>query len=613
MKVRISKKQENVKENANEPIHLYSINPLAGIKDIKRLYGNLRIFSKLILTYLILLVIVCSVSLLALQITLKVYDEQLYLKSVQVLNFFIKSTENEYKNVEKLSLNTAMDSNIQEQLTKIKTNLPQYDQLKQINTLKDKLLLQSLSERNLSSISFIDNNGQEFTVGKNPPVIEDMKKNDVITKADQAKGGYVFVEPNTDFEYLISARKILKYENVSLEPLGTLIFSCNIKEAVNQNFNVLQNDKTQLYIYSEGKLIFKNGTSSKNPSINLDLSENQGYSIHTINGKKYFISFVTSEYMKWTYVSLLPYDEVYKNNIMVKNILILIFIALFIITICVSYKIAKNITRPIEDLTSSMKQLERADFKNVEEALSDYHRTDEVGYLQKEFVIMINRINDLIKENYEKQILIKDTEYRALQAQINPHFLYNTLSSINWLIKTAANDDASMMVMSLSCMLRAALGKQLMIPLDEEAHLLESYINIQKIRYEDRAEFYVNIDKDHMKYLVPNMILQPIVENSINYGVENMLEICTISITSRDIGEDIEIIIDDNGPGIENNTMEKLRNSEIPSKGSGIGLKNIDDRLKLIFGEDYGVKIESESGIGTRIIIRIPKGDESYV
>ena len=570
-------------------------------------YYNLKIFYKLILNNLLLLGVVFSISLLSLQITLKIYDEQLYLKSVQVLNFFITGTENDFKSIERFSFNIALDPDIQDQLAVIKNSLPKYDRFKEITTLKDKLLLQSLSEKNLSGVTFIDTLGYEYTVGKNPPPPVTSIKNELISKAKANKGGNVFVEPTQSFEFLTSAREILQFKNVSLDPLGTLIFYCNIKDIVNQNFNALQNDKTQLHIYSGHRLIYANtgGIGAIDP--NLCTNEKQGYFIINIKVKKNFVSYVTSDFMKWTYVSLLPYDNFYSKNIKLRNILILSFIVLFFITIYISYKTARNITKPIEDLTSSMKQVENGDFQNVETDLSDHKRTDEVGCLQKDFVIMINRINELIKENYEKQLFIKDTEYKALQAQINPHFLYNTLSSINWLIETGKNEGASQMIMSLSSLLRASDSKKPVICIDEEVELLKSYVDIQKIRYEDRAEFIIDIKDQHKQYLIPRMTLQPLVENCINYGVENMRDLCTITVSSKENESDLEIYIEDNGPGIEKDFLEKIRKFEITPKSTGIGLKNINDRLKLLFGEESGIQINSEVGKGTTIIIKLPK------
>jgi two-component system sensor histidine kinase YesM len=571
-------------------------------------YHNLRIFYKLLLNYLALLVIVCFISFLSLQITLKIYDEQLYLKSSQVLSFFMTSMENEFKNIEKFSLNIAEDSTIQDQLDEITYMLADNDRLSELTLLKDKLLLHSLSERSLSSLTYVDTTGKEYTVGKSPPEIEESRKKKVIAEAKEMKGANIFYQPDLEFKFLISARQILQYKNLTLKPLGTLYFTYNIEELVNQNFTVLQNDKTQLDIFFDGEPIYINNAEFAANWLGRAEQNKQGYFLQKMSGKKYFISYITSDYMKWTYVSILPYNTIYQNNITLRSVLILVFVVLFLTTIYVSYRIARNITKPIENLTLTMQGLEHdGNIGNLQEKLIYSEWKDEVGFLQKEFSSMIARINDLIKENYEKQLLIKDTEYKALLAQINPHFLYNTLNSLYWLAKTGENENVSRMIMALGELLRAAINANPVICIDEEVELVQSYVNIQKMRYSGRAEFLIDISDSHRQYLIPRMTLQPLVENAINYGVENMLGVCTVSIRSMDRDSDLELTVEDNGPGVEPELLEKLKRFEIHSKSTGIGLKNINDRLKFLYGDAYGIKIESEAGKGTKIIIRIPK------
>jgi len=582
------------------------INIAIFFKNIKENYRNMRIFRKLLIANFLILAAFSLIGFMAVQITITIYNEQLYKKSVQVLGQFTTGVEKNLKDIEKFSLDTSLDSEIQDQLSKLITSPNDYDEFVGASKLEKKLLLQSLSTKTLSSVSYVNVRGKNFTLGENSGFISSDMMDTLITKAIAAKGGYVYIQPDLNSKYIYSSREILQYANTSLQPLGTLLFSCDLNEIIMENYHVLPDDKTSLCIYSDQKLIYQNNSKLKF-SVSSIKGKEQGYSVSSINGKKYFVSFIKSQYPDWTYVSMLPYDTMFKSNIILGYVMVSCFVCLFLLSVYLSYKIARNITKPIEDLTVSMKQAETGNFQNVKAELLNYDRTDEVGYLQKDFLKMIRKINTLIEENYEKQLIIKDTEYKALQSQIEPHFLYNTLSSINWLSRTGKCEEISELVISLGGLLRASISKTAAILIEEEVQLLEYYINIQKVRYQDRAQFSVNIDKNHFQYIVPRMILQPIVENSIKYGVENMLEICNISVESSDEGENIKIVITDNGPGMNEEFLQRLRRFDVETKSTGIGLKNIDDRLKIVFGKKYGLYFDSQTGKGTTVTITIPK------
>jgi two-component system sensor histidine kinase YesM len=213
----------------------------------------------------------------------------------------------------------------------------------------------------------------------------------------------------------------------------------------------------------------------------------------------------------------------------------------------------------------------------------------------------------LIYENYEKQLMLKDTQYKALQAQINPHFLYNTLNAINWMIKSKMNDEASKMIVALGDLLRAAFIKEPLISVQQEVELLNSYIAIQKIRYDKRAEFIITLDGELQHYAIPRMILQPLVENAISYAVDQSLELCKIKISLFEQRDRLVIEVEDDGPGMEPELLEKVRHFEMKPIGNGIGLKNIKERLNLIFEQQFEFDIDSTLGEGTKVRIVVPR------
>ena len=237
----------------------------------------------------------------------------------------------------------------------------------------------------------------------------------------------------------------------------------------------------------------------------------------------------------------------------------------------------------------------------------DNHYQGEIGQLGDSFNSMVDKINELLQLVYAEQKQKREAEMKILREQIKPHFLYNTLDSIQWMAKRYQATDIVETVRALSNFFRISLssGKEY-ITLREEMTLVLSYLDVQKFRYEDLFEYEPVFDEQLLDCMVPRLILQPLVENAIYYGIEDSLEKCTIRVTVREEPGSIFYRVEDSGPGMSPETLQAVRDGTVKSKGNGIGLANIRERLKLLF-EDSEFTIDSVSGEGTRVEIRIPK------
>ena len=203
------------------------------------------------------------------------------------------------------------------------------------------------------------------------------------------------------------------------------------------------------------------------------------------------------------------------------------------------------------------------------------------------------------------------SELKFLKSQINPHFLYNTLDSITWMIEGGKNEEASFMITQLAKLFRISLSKgHTIIPVRDELLHAKSYMNIQKVRYKNKFEVSFEVDEEIMDYCAVKLVLQPLLENAIYYGVGNMDEDDggMIIVSGKKKDEDILITIEDNGMGMREEVLENILtdNSKVPKHGSGVGVINVHSRIRLMFGEEYGLSIESEPDEGTRVTIRIP-------
>jgi two-component system sensor histidine kinase YesM len=368
----------------------------------------------------------------------------------------------------------------------------------------------------------------------------------------------------------------------------------------------------EFLIVRDSNIIFPKETNSlfKEAAMSLDSEKvDSGYQIKKIDKKNYFLVHIKSNYFDWGYLNVIPFNQIFENINKVKTFLVIIFILMFVVVTIFGIRFARNITIPLENLVASMQYVKVGDFKEASRnALkTPIMQDDEVGKLQQNFQTMIQQIDELINENYSKQLTIKETEFKALQAQINPHFLYNTLESINWLAKGNGQTQISRMVEALGFLLRNSISlKQPLITIEEELNVVSNYVIIQKYRFEERLDFHMEVDSDIGGFYIPKLTLQPLVENAIHYALEPKIDPCKISVYSIVEKESIKLVVEDEGPGMESTFIEKLKRGEVKTRGQGVGLSNINDRIKLAYGEKYGIEIESEPNKGTKVIIVLP-------
>ena len=230
---------------------------------------------------------------------------------------------------------------------------------------------------------------------------------------------------------------------------------------------------------------------------------------------------------------------------------------------------------------------------------------------------MVDKINTLIRQVYQEKIAQKNAEVQALQAQINPHFLYNTLDSVNWMLIDREEYDISDIIISLGSLMRYCIeDENAFVPLDREVEYVISYLKIQKNRLEDKLEYQVQVDNALREEKVPKLILQPMVENAITHGIEPRRQKGKVSILIRDAGEEILVTVEDDGIGMTPEQLNHLKEElpDLEKEGhTGIGLRNVDRRIRLHYGEQYRIRIESVYGEGTSIHLRIPKEAFSHV
>lgn len=269
--------------------------------------------------------------------------------------------------------------------------------------------------------------------------------------------------------------------------------------------------------------------------------------------------------------------------------------------------ISHLLSRPLQQLETAMEQFEQdADGFTYQPVAG----TREVQELSDSFGHMVGRIQKLMTTVREEEIDLRKTELKALQAQINPHFLYNTLDSIAWMCERGKNADAVKMVHALARLFRISISRgHELIPIEKELQHAESYLLIQKFRYKNQFTYHFTVDESCLHCLCNKITLQPIIENSITHGLDLMVEPGHIEIEVCADGEDILFKVSDDGIGMSQEQVAELLKNE-PSDRTGIGIKNVNDRLRIYFGPQYGISIDSVPDEGTTVTIRMPRVPE---
>lgn len=513
--------------------------------------------------------------------------------------------------------------------------------MKEINSVTDFAIIQdglqdllkyppgsvtSVQKKELNSYIMLHTQITSFTLYNNSKMVyqtdhasvnipfETLVKLDLYKEAIEMNGRPLWIAPgennwstNRNGELLV-IRKIRDYH--TLEDIGTLLVTVKADlldqvfwEASVDGDIILLNEDGQIAYSKSGRLI---GDFIANYGIGFNKLSNNEYVIQPFIGESSFIASIESARIGWNIVAVTPEKHIFQEVQLVRNIVIVVIMFLVMMAFLFEKLFISKLVQTILKTVRGLRQVEEGNFREITEIKQN---NDEVGLLIYGFNSMSRQIKDLIAQVEREQSQKKEAEMSALVAQINPHFIYNSLESINSLAILHGNRDISRMVVSLGKLLRISISENKeLIPLYMELEHIDHYMRIQKYRFEDQFEFKLEMREDLKYMMTQKLIIQPIVENSLYHAIEQMSEKGEIIVKVIEDNNDIVIFVIDNGPGFAH--QELLRLSEIYSKNSAnsrVGIKNVHNRLSIRFGQRYGVIVCSAKGFGTTVQIRIPK------
>ena len=448
----------------------------------------------------------------------------------------------------------------------------------------------------------------------------DYSKLDWYAKAVAKPQDAIITGPNrhsffdTDDEVISLSREVQSYENGTFR--GVILINlnmnkiteiCNSFQEKQENFICIINDKGELvYEQQNGKERFAFDEKENRQELNTALGKTKE-SCFRLNyrGEKYLVTRTDMKTTGWTLVSMVPYKSVMSETMAISGVMILAVVITLIVTLLLLNRILTGVVKPLKKLEKYMVQVNPDNMDQRMEIITD----DEIGHLSMKFNQMMDRIRNLKEQVIKEQEDKRKYELQALQAQINPHFLYNTLDSIIWMAET---NDSNIVAMTeaLAKLFRISLNKgNEEISLERELEHVKNYLIIQSMRYADKFTYEISAEPGVERCRTIKLILQPIVENCIYHGIKKKRGTGKITIRAYRREQNLIIEVSDDGCGMPEEICRKILSDEIESEnisGSGIGVKNVNERIQLRFGKKYGLSYSSEEGVGTTVTYVLP-------
>ncbi len=584
-----------------------------------KFYKNLSIRNKLISTLLVqILIPLVLIGYLSYKNSESIINDNSANYSRDILNMIQLRLDDYTHNLTNISQDLLYEDKI---YTALKSSTDSDDPIQQYeyeNTINSYLKMVVISRSEIRSICIFSNDGKEYYQDDNTKEAgssADIPYSKMLAKARQMKGKpYIYVvseDKKAKAIYLV--RQINDRDHFG--ELGLLVLKIKT-ELLDEVYQGLTGNLQNIMILSPDMDLIAS-------RINDDLSVYSGILSDKINGESgglidqksgLSVSYITLKNTGWKVVAYVTLDELYKDaNTLRRNIVMLCAIVILVLTVLTIF-IAFDIVKPINRLVKGMKKVQAGE-GNVQ--IKD-DRGDELGFLNKAFNEMSSEIDHLVNWVYREQLTRKEAELKALQSQINPHFLFNTLEAINWLAQLNNVPEISDTVSDLSDLMEGSIGRDdRLITIKEEFTYADKYISLQKRRFGDRIELVKNIQPEVNSIKIPRLLIQPLIENAVYHGIERIRGKGIITLNAEKFDDFVSIEVIDNGAGMEREDLEQLNErlsmdndtyfkSLSDKRSKSIGIENVNRRIKLFYGENYGLNIESEAGKFTKAVVIIP-------
>lgn len=568
-----------------------------------RFWQNLRLRAKFLLILLVGIVPVGIVAIVTLYIPLRAYDRQLYKSSAQMISLFAEQIQDELMDYEDISYRILTDTALQENLSIMKEAAP--GTLTWINAqtkVANRVAYYSLWFSNAVSFQLKTSRGNSYNHFFEVSAGSDELTEERITAAVNHRGRFVWLTEEGAQTRLFLVREIREMQDMDLDTLGCLLIEVDFPALVEQyNHSMAQMGvMPRCAVYNDGLCLYASDAAIQTLGVGED-----GYTYMKLDGQPMLcVRYTSSNGMK--YVTLVDYSGIRATTLVAVSVTILCILAAALLTLAVSTGLIDNILNDLQLLLQKFDAFAISGEPVTTHNSPYQRRLDEIGDLHRGFDWMTRVWTRVNHEKEEQRHLLQEKQIQQLRAQIRPHFLYNTLESIYCLAQNLEDQRIAVMTNALGKLLRSSLNdKRDVITVSEDLQVTRDYLSIQQIRYGERLQVEYDFPQDILPCRIPAMTIQPLVENAIHHAAEKMLDVCVIRVSGAATADGVDIIVQDNGPGTDEDILNKLESGEVQPEGLGIGMRNIHKRVQHAFSEQYGLRVCSEEG-QTQIIVHLP-------
>ena len=583
------------------------------MKHLKKWYINLSIQKKFLYCTLgVALIVLLAASISQYISASSIVTEQTRKQSAGVVNELSVNLDHYFDMVENSFDYIANNNTVQEELESDKPYKSDGSELYSYYSRSGqirRLLLQGYTSIYMNDIQLYGYNGANHLLSNNREINEETARIS-CELAEQANGRCIYY--NASDEGLMYMAKQIK-DSLTMEPLGILRASIKLsylkkmtitaRESLSARIFLLDNDRNILLESAEDDSVITNRDWTE------EISGNEGDFSLTTDGQDYNCVYQKSSDTGLIVVGMIPKSFLQKTARGLQKTTAVLILASIVLCIVLANIMAKGIAGPIERTSNAMKQFAGGDFSV---RLPD-GRTDEIGAMNSVFNQTIEKIEQLLKQVVEMETVNKDIEFQALQAQINPHFLYNVLDTINWMARKKCEENICHMVTAISNLMRASISnKRSMVYVREEMKYVQDYLYIQETRYGDKFTSYIEVDDKLNELEIPKMTIQTLVENAVVHGVENATWDCFLYVSGGIIDDTAVFTVKDDGIGMSEEQLEKLSADEEEPEHEAerththLGVYAVRKRLDYVYHNKAQMSILSEIGKGTQVVLKIP-------
>ncbi len=561
---------------------------------MKKWFWDLKLKDKFFLLILGMVLVLSVAEILNRQAAYNAYNQLLYEENSQIMMIYMDYIENVFDRMENITYLMIGDSDLQEQLMYLQEHDKDGQWLSVRSDISSAVNGYANMEEYFSAFLLVTDVYVFGFGNENIGLNDDLRA--YTDMAAEANGRMCLISGE---QQLTLVREIRQSAKLDLSNLAYVVAQVDFQSIMKDMQRTLRHADVpvDLSVFDNDICLFSCDPARKAPA-----DRERGW---YMEGDE-FITVYDSHKLGYTMVIRTPCGELEDSIYRVyRRSLVLSLLAAVTAVMAVSLLI-KMVIRDFNGLIHKMDDFGAGRSLDEKDGRLYQMRRDEVGKMYRHFYRMASDYQRMTEEIYNNKLLLKEAEFSQLQKQIQPHFLFNTLTAIGWMAYAHQDTETAGMVEALGRMMRTVTdNRQPLVTVAMDLQMVEDYLSIQKFRFRDRLWVEIKISNRTRELMIPRISIQPLVENSVTHAMEEQITCCRIRIFDREVNNRTEIVVEDNGPGFEENILEKLEKGETQARGTGTALRNIHKRLQYSFSEEYGLAFQRLDE-GMQVIIRIP-------